>query len=178
MASGKPSSLNEFLVRPAAAWSLEVEKHKSWLERGDNPGSFYELLDFPCFADDRNALLSEVRAATKYYHQHQNHKTPAVVQRARSLQLLCASASHTVSDDEKWRAYDLKLMTRLQDEFLALKTPPEIRDWLREHGRVAPHRIEDLVRFVTSPASQSVQVLALTQTWFFTCFLAILVLLI
>ena len=155
MACVEPSVPNEFLVRPIAAWSLEVEKYKTWLEREHKPDSFYELLGVPHFTDDRDVLLSEVRTATKYFHQHQNHKNPELVRRARSLQLLCASASHTFSDDDKWRAYDLELMGRLRDELLALTPRPDVRAWIREHGHVAEHRIENVVRFISAHSAGS-----------------------
>jgi serine/threonine protein kinase len=127
-----------------------VEKLKIWLDREGKPRSYYELLGIAWFATDRDAVLREVLAATKYFHQHQNHKDRQVVQRARSLQLLCAGASHTFSDDARWRDYDLELMDRLRDEFLAMTPRPDIRTWLLASVPVAENRIDEVIRILSS----------------------------
>jgi serine/threonine protein kinase len=142
-----------------------VEKLKTWLEKQQNPDSYYELLGYPCFSGDRDELLTAVRAATRFLHPYQNHKTPAVVRRARSLQLLCATAGHTFSDDDKWRAYDSQLTERLRDEYLAKAPESDVRKWLRDVGNVAPNRIDDVALFIVkSPATcQSTGDLPTTQ---------------
>lgn len=131
-----------------------MEKLKTWLEKQQNPDSYYELLGYPCFSRDRDELLMAVRTATRFLHPYQNHKTSAVVRRARSLQLLCATAGHTFSDDDRWHAYDSQLMERLRDEYLAKAPESDVRKWLRDVGNVAPHRIDEVALFIVkSPAT-------------------------
>ena len=129
-----------------------MEKLKSWLDQPDNPGSYYELLGYPCFFDDRETLLAAVRAATKFLHQYQNHKTESVVRRARGFQLQCATAGHTFSDDIKWQAYNTELMNRLRDEYLAHARQSDVRQWLRDVRPVAPGRIDEVARFISMSA--------------------------
>lgn len=125
-----------------------MDNLKSWLERPDNPGSFYELLDCPCFCQDRERLLAAVRTATRVLHPYENHKTGEIVRRARSLQLLCATAGNTFSDDAKWRAYDDQLKLRLRDEYFAQAPDADVRKWLLDQRGVSPDRLDEIALFM------------------------------
>lgn len=130
---------------------------KSRLEQEDPPGNYYELLEVACFSDELDSILASVRSATKFLHQYQNHKNSTVVQRARSLQLLCATAAHTFSDAEKWRAYNAELMASFRDEFRKQGSNVNLKDWLRDTCHVVSHRVDEVADFVrSSPIQQTV----------------------
>lgn len=141
-------------VRLQSRWNPVVETLKGRLESETPPGNFYELLDLAWFTNERELVLSAVRRATRFLHQYQNHKNPDIVQRARNLQLLCATAGHTFSDDQKWSAYDSALMTSLCDEFQASNSSVDPAIWLRERCQIVTHRIDEVVNFVRSSASR------------------------
>lgn len=131
-----------------------METLKKWLDRTDQPDSFYELLGVPMLFDDRAALQTAVRTATRFLHQYQHHKSPAVVQRARSLQLLCAAAGHTISDDARWRDYDTGLIRRLQESYVTANPQVEFRTWLESAG-VVPHRLDDIEQILRPPVADT-----------------------
>lgn len=136
-------------------WSPKVDKLKTWLACDDAPSSYYELLGEPLFTDQRDVLLSGVNAAAKYFHQFQNHKAADVVQRARTLQLLCARAAHTFSAEDSWKAYDLSLIEQLKSEYQAHRTASgsndqsaDLRKWLVEFRGVVRHRLDEVAGYL------------------------------
>lgn len=127
----------------------KVETLKHRLEQDGPAPNYYELLELACFTDDRDCILAAVRRATRLLHQYQNHKDSTTVQRARKLQLLCATAAHTFSHANKWQAYDIELMTCLRDEFQSQASTSNLYDWLLDARRIAPHRVDDVAEFIT-----------------------------
>lgn len=136
-----------------------MDKLRSWLECDCTPGNYYELLGEPLFTDRREVLLSALHSTTKRLHQYQNHKLAKVVEQARSLELLCAKAARTFSNDDAWQAYDQALLERLRREYETLSSRsaasqpmPELRQWLVESHEVVGHRLEEIVGCLSRPS--------------------------
>jgi len=133
-----------------------VDHLKTWLEHDLIPRTFYELLGMPCLSDQRDALLSNIKSATRFLHQYQHHNDKQMVERARRLQLMCARAAYTFSDDAAWQAYDADVLKMIRDECLVVypidslqRRSADVRIWLRDIQRIAENRIDEVLNSVT-----------------------------
>lgn len=132
-------------------------KHlKTWLERAEAPGDYYQLLGTPCLLAQREELLAAIKAAARFLLPYQNHKNPEIVARARRLQLLSARADETFSDSESWRAYEATILQNLREAYRQQRvtsgkgtTEFDPRHWLRVVRGVAEDRLDEVMQFVT-----------------------------
>jgi hypothetical protein len=129
---------------------------KTWLEHELIPRTFYELLSVPCLSDRQDELLSAIKSATKFLHQYQNHNDKRLVERARRLQLMCARAAYTFSDDDAWQSYDNEILKRIREECLAIypaetfhRRRADVRIWLRDIQGIASHRIDEVLELLS-----------------------------
>ena len=128
------------------------DRLRKWVFNSNSPTDFYQLLGFPRFYSVREHLLKAAIDANRYLLGFQNHADPAVVARARELQMRVAQASGVFSDEAKWKAHDAALSAELRRLYAAEHghdathwRQPSLRRWLEVVHGVSPDRVEGLV---------------------------------
>lgn len=137
---------------------------QEWLESGESPVDFYELLGMERCHPDRLVLLRAAREAKGVLHQLRAGLNPDLMSQWQGLERQCAQAEQTFGNAAESRAYDERVQQELCERYLAEHEVQSgglradaIRRWLNGDRHVHAGRVERLIQRVLSAAQSGSQ---------------------
>lgn len=135
---------------------------KKLLDSDEVLTDFYVLLEKPRFYPKRQELQNAIRETHRRLLPWQNHEQADKRKRALRLLNLLGQASHVLSHDTKWIAYDKKLVQRLHEVYCRGKgdgadnwDTAQLRKWLIEKQNVHEMRVDDVAAKLASMSTDT-----------------------
>lgn len=135
---------------------------QKWLTSDEPATDVYQVVSLARLHPAREEVRTAIRTSNRALHSYQQHSNPAILQRARQLQMLLAEAEQALASDAAWSNYETQVIDALLLEFQAKSGPvaanwqlENLRRWLEAVQEVHPSRTNEVIQHFKAEAHRT-----------------------